>query len=522
MNREIKFRWKRLRGGVAAFFCSVTLAACSADYIGGAGLGSVASARPIEERCQDVVVEIRKSVAEAGVSDGEARPIPGFPIFRTNRLLAALGKRLPPKARTSAFDAWVERLRQTDEVAVRLELANLGEDRFRRLSVEVFGRSVDREAMYEEWRTCSKLVSRTLLARANVRQQLVEAADVPDDYSELARTAGLFPVTSIAVSRGWERWKEQYLRTFERSPEHLPVTGRLIAFVPAVSRPGLSVAEVRDVISRSREPRLGIPEPKGSDLMRLFETFAPDWNVDVSGSYDRLGYPAWTANGEDATVDTSRPMVFTRVSHTVVGTHVLLQLNYAIWFQERPRESVVDPLGGRLDGVLWRVTIGEDGRPLVYDSIHACGCYHLLFPVRPFAAGAAARGRTLMRERPAILNVVPELKRGQRIVLWLASKSHYLQGVSTRETGARSGNGVHYGFEDDTQLRSLPISGGRRKSLYQSDGIVAGTERLERFALWPMGVINPGAMRQWGRHAIAFVDKRHFDDPKLLETIFGW
>ncbi|MNC92616.1 hypothetical protein D3C83_90760 [compost metagenome] len=47
-----------------------------------------------------------------------------------------------------------------------------------------------------------------------------------------------------------------------------------------------------------------------------------------------------------------------------------------------------------------------------------------------------------------------------------------------------------------------------------------GTERGERWLFWPMGVPEPGAMRQWGRHATAFVGRRHFDDPGLLERYF--
>ena len=36
----------------------------------------------------------------------------------------------------------------------------------------------------------------------------------------------------------------------------------------------------------------------------------------------------------------------------------------------------------------------------------------------------------------------------------------------------------------------------------------------------PMGVPEPGAMRQWGRHATAFVGRRHFDDADLFEKYF--
>jgi hypothetical protein len=59
---------------------------------------------------------------------------------------------------------------------------------------------------------------------------------------------------------------------------------------------------------------------------------------------------------------------------------LLLQLVYTIWFPERPPRRPVDFLAGRLDGIVWRMTLAPDGEPLLYDSIHPCGCYHLFFP----------------------------------------------------------------------------------------------------------------------------------------------
>ena len=76
-----------------------------------------------------------------------------------------------------------------------------------------------------------------------------------------------------------------------------------------------------------------------------------------------------------------------------------------------------------------------------------------------------------------------------------------------------------YRYADDDALRSLAAGEGRR-SLFGEDGIVAASSRLERFLFWPMGVPNPGALRQWGRHATAFVGRRHFDDPDLMEKSF--
>jgi len=65
-----------------------------------------------------------------------------------------------------------------------------------------------------------------------------------------------------------------------------------------------------------------------------------------------------------------------------------------------------------------------------------------------------------------------------------------------------------------TQILETPERGG-------SFGLVAGSERPERFLFWPMGIASAGAMRQWGRHATAFVGRRHFDDADLLEKRFA-
>jgi hypothetical protein len=38
--------------------------------------------------------------------------------------------------------------------------------------------------------------------------------------------------------------------------------------------------------------------------------------------------------------------------------------------------------------------------------------------------------------------------------------------------------------------------------------------------LWPLGIPAPGAMRSRGHHATAFIGRRHFDDPDLIERYF--
>jgi hypothetical protein len=67
---------------------------------------------------------------------------------------------------------------------------------------------------------------------------------------------------------------------------------------------------------------------------------------------------------------------------------------------------------------------------------------------------------------------------------------------------------------------AAPAGGVGTRSLYQPDGLVAGSARGERFFFWPMGIESAGQMRQWGHHATAFVGRRHFDDAYLIEKYF--
>jgi hypothetical protein len=78
----------------------------------------------------------------------------------------------------------------------------------------------------------------------------------------------------------------------------------------------------------------------------------------------------------------------------------------------------------------------------------------------------------------------------------------------------------HYTLLPDDSLRSLALPSGGRRSLYDPRGFVPGTDRAEAWLFWPMGIAEAGTMRQWGRHATAFVGRRHFDDADLLERRF--
>jgi hypothetical protein len=206
-------------------------------------------------------------------------------------------------------------------------------------------------------------------------------------------------------------------------------------------------------------------------------------------------------------------VTYGRLAFTRYHGKTLTQLVYTIWFPERPSSGAADILSGRLDGVVFRVTLGIDGAPLVYDSMHPCGCYHMFFPT--------ARVRLLPAPEPAIEwafvpSRLPALAPAQSVVVRIASRTHYVVNVR-QDAGAPA---AAYRLADDNDLRALPTADRGTRSAFGPDGIVPGTERGERYLFWPMGIDNAGAMRQWGTHATAFIGRRHFDDADLIERRF--
>lgn len=436
-------------------------------------------------------------VDAAGVRDAQYTRVPGFPHLRVDRLLAAQRDRAAESE--PALRAFAERLAQLDLEARRHEVLNMpGADE-----------GVRSQAMRRA-RECGPLLRQADLASAQARQALLAAAQVPDDYSTAMRFLGLYYLTRIPFTAGVRRWERDTLETFEREPAAAPNRVRY-------SPPGAQAVPRNAVagwLGRAAFDPLGLPGLSERELDRLAAVYAPSFEIAIGGDYDRFGWLRWRRGARMPQVETSEPAVYVQPAYTRYRGQVLLQLVYTIWFPERPASGFVDILAGRLDGVVWRVTLAPDGEPLLYDTMHPCGCFHLFFPT-PRARPRPAP--TAMGEWALVPQQLPRVLEGERPVLSIASGTHYLERVSI-ERGADSL--VRYAFRQYDELRSMPRAVGDHASAFGPDGLIAGSERLERFLFWPMGIASAGAMRQWGRHATAFVGRRHFDDADLLERRF--
>ncbi len=404
----------------------------------------------------------------AGVRDAENHRVPGHAALRISRLEAALA----PAAADPAFPTWVERLRALDESDRRVEIGNL---------------PIAERPPHERLAACSRQLAEVAVADAGSRERLREAARVPDHYSSTARAAGLYALTRRPFFAGVQAWQTGHER------------------------------EMREALVNPRPALRLVPELVAtSGDEHLLAAFAPVLDIDTAGAFDQIGRPSWNDDGKPF-IDRADPVLFQRLTHTLVGGQRLVQLVYTLWFPERPSQGAFDLLAGQLDGVVLRITLASDGKPWMLDTIHACGCYHLFFP----APGVTLREGAPQDEEWAFVPAsLPPLAPGERFVVRLSSVAHQVIGIGIGTRAGAETSGARYRREPESLLRRLPFPGGGTRSLYGPDGLVAGSERAERWLFWPMGITSAGAMRQWGHHATAFVGRRHFDDADLLDRRF--
>jgi len=448
--------------------------------------------------CAQWFVSLDERVAAMGTRDAQYTRMQGFPYLRVDRLLASLRERAAERPDTIA--TFAQRLRALDYDARRHEIDNLPDGALQVTRTEALHRTQD----------CGMQLVAADLASARGRDAMVAAAQVPDDYSTAMRVIGLYPLTRIPFTSGVRRFEGETRQAFAAEPGTAP--GRVRYSPPTVRT--LSRDVVKGLLARGQFDPLGQPVFSERELEALAATYAPSFDVAVAGDFDRPGALRWRRGESTPVVDATDLVVYAHSSYARYGETVLLQIVYTLWFSERPATSSVDLLSGRLDGLVWRVTLAPDGEPILHDSIHPCGCYHWFFP----SPRAKARPAPDEREEWAFApQVLPRLQPGERPVLSVASGTHFIERV-----GVASGPDslVRYSLRRYDELRSLARLDGGRRSVFNAEGFIAGTERGERFLYWPMGIASAGAMRQWGRHATAFVGRRHFDDADLIEKRF--
>jgi hypothetical protein len=484
--------------GLLALACAMLLSSCAAP----APSSSTRGGADVDvARCKVWFTTLDAAVEHAGVRDASQHRVAGFPYLRADRFAASL--RDDATAREDAFAQWLAGLRHLDMQAREFELANLPNAMLPSLGV------TDKNAALATTRDCSGRLARADLASPVRRKVIATRVVVPDDYITWKRAAGLYPIATVGFARGIEGWHRRALAMFAAARRG-DGDNKIVRYGP---RKAASSNGVQALFAALPRDSLGMPELDAAQRELLFDAYAPIFEIETEGGFDRFGPLTWR-DGPFPAVDISRPLAYRRLAFTRYGRETLVQLVYTIWFPERPRKGAFDMLGGWLDGVVWRVTLDKDGAPLVYDTIHPCGCYHMFFPT---ARAKPRPGPDKYTEWAFIPDTLADMAPGQRVAVRIASSTHYVVRVRPAQPAAATA----YGFAEEDSLRALPLASGGTRSAFNPKGLVSGTERGERWLFWPMGIRSSGTMRQWGKHATAFIGRRHFDDAHLIEERFA-
>ena len=453
--------------------------------------------------CQRWFERLDGVTGKFGARDFGASTVKGYPFLRVNRFLSSFSREV--QGSRKLYTDWVASMTKIDKESRRIEINNLNE-------TGIFSLGGDRAQVQKITSLCSDYLKKDLLTYSNNETaDLFDRTVVSDDYSWMKRALGFYSLLQIPFSQGIEDWHEEARATFERYTRGDVDGLAKRRYVPGVEG-RLTSLEVSRLL-RNRDS-LGQLQLQSDDFSAIFKAFAPVFTIENSGAFDQIGAVGFT-NGQQVRVDVTRPTVYTHMAYTRFEGKTLPQLVYIAWFPARPKDGFVDLLGGRLDGIIWRVTLDDDGLPLLFDSIHPCGCYHMFFPTDRLTSIAAPNRYTEWAFSPKRLTEMPEFVRPN---ITVQSKTHYLANVEFGIEGTIA-DVQQYSLKPYNQMRSIATPQGFR-NLFGLNGIVKGSERGERFLLWPSGIRSPGAMRQWGRHATAFVGRRHFDDADLLDNYY--
>ncbi len=486
------FAWKN-RGLPAAFLLVVLFLSGCAPKAGPFNSASYGSGD-----CQHLWQDLEEVIHANQVADSRALRVEGFPYLRSTRYLQALARR----AASPAAQGYVlEEMRRLDLAQRALELS--------RIPAGIFA-ALDRPALSEEIAACSQ----GFLAADNMRphffDQVQDGMDLDRDYSLWLRSVGLYPLTSLVVDFFAQGAMAEMVAEL-RSPVDQAATKNLLTFRPPGSD-SATLPNLDELLGRSRRNPLLTLEITQEDLTALAHRFAPLLTIADGAEHDRFGRIV-RHQGQFA-VDGSDPVVYYYFSQTFIQGIPALQINYVLWFAERAKPAPWFEQGV-LDGLVVRVTLNWQGQPTFVDVALQCGCYHFVLFNGDLVSGLLAEAGGF---KPFVAGTMPEPQAGERLQFAIKSGWHQIGQVST---ALPARNQPTYQLLPYEGLEYF-VDGDEVVSLFDDQGRVSGTNRLERFFLFPMGIPKVGAMRQRGRQPITLIGRAYFDDPDLFDNAFGY
>ncbi|MGY5453114.1 hypothetical protein ACVFI8_19555 [Agarivorans sp. MS3-6] len=343
--------------------------------------------------------------------------------------------------------------------------------------------------------------------KTNPEHMVSLLASVPpdEDYSSTAKVFGLYPISSKIFASAVVK-EQTSLRHQWQAASRSPLSGfseqEVALYIPAQRSRKLDAAAVEF----NQFGQLSAQHQQ----TQLLDWHAPQWLIENSQADNLPGSPYWRQHQLE--VDTTQPVSFSKISYGRFKGRTSIQLNYVLWFKQRPKLSSVDWVAGRHDALVFRVHLSPQLEVIAYDSIHLCGCwYTLMLPKeRAYEAIQDPKQESVLMYR---------VDTAEQMRISVSADTHQIINVRpVVDDTLLLASQREYQLAPWGNLLSLEHEQGYQ-AIYDPQGYVWGSQRLERWFFWPMGVKQPGTLRRFGDHAISFVGERYFDQAHLLEDL---
>jgi hypothetical protein len=440
--------------------------------------------------CVQLLLNFKHQVKQQRVDDAQLLWTNTYPHLAFDRFSLSLINQLHSH---SARGQWLSYVSQQADKQRTIEYQNLPDKR---------------EFELPALAACAEQLAFANLSDQHFWQNLQRDPPVYDsDYQQWQRVLGLYPVTKLIARPIIDNEKNRIRNGFKQTVANKPR-----AYAP-LFRASLSAQEIQNQFKYAYAASdLSWPQLSEEQWSNLLSFYAPNWIIETATNDDKPGRIEFAGNG-NAWVNPRQSVLYVFTSYTRFHGQILTQLNYNLWFANRTAKSSFDPYAGKFDSILIRLTLNKHGQPYILDSIHSCGCYHMVFSLDPSLTFAPVDATV---EAPITMHLANKSPDNPPLTVLLSSGDHMIKGLHWDGLDKY----IPLSLLPYDQLRSLPFKPTYQRSLFDNAGMLRASKRAERWFLWPFGVKSAGAMRQIGHHATAFIGQRHFDDAFMLEHLF--
>jgi len=218
--------------------------------------------------------------------------------------------------------------------------------------------------------------------------------------------------------------------------------------------------------------------PQGAQLLNRH---APTFLIeDFRRGHNRIGKVR--ANSANSVyVDPDSPVLYAEQRQFSTAKGEYTNLIYRIQFTEVPDGYAPFYLSaGKNVGLLFIVTLNATGQPLLYTTVHTCGCYLAIIPTNDLPS--TMRPLELNKERlsvfgeslPAELNDTSASSEQSRIHLRIRADTHRVSDLWLAPINERLQPSMELSLQPLEDLKQLPLGNGQTTSFYEVSGAREG------------------------------------------------